>query len=84
MPKKKGGGSGDADPSAAQSFLKPVPQPSSFAAWKATQLPAATPADLQGYVPVGDFRRDYVFLCQRLGISVHPSIVERIRRPMSE
>lgn len=84
MRKKKGGSGGDADTAAAQSYLKPVPPPSSFVAWSANQAASAERTDLEGYVPVGDFRRDYVFVCKHLGVTVHPSIVERIRRPMSE
>lgn len=86
MPAKKKGGTTDDAAAKMASYMLPVPAPSSMRAWTSAQsVPdEAQLPDLDGYIPVGDLLRDYVFMCKGLGVSPHPCIVKRIRRPMSE
>ena len=86
MPSKKKGGTFDDAAAKSASFMLPVPAPSSMRAWTRAQAPASDSQlpNLGGYVPVGDLMRDYVFMCKGFGVSAHPCIAKRIRRPMSE
>lgn len=86
MPAKKKGGTTDDAAAKMASYMLPVPAPSSMRAWSGAQSlqDDAQMPDLEGYVPVGDLLRDYVFMCKGMGVSPHPCIVNRIRRPMSE